>query len=75
MPLLVIIRLTLTRSDGLSVTVKLVALVISTLLVVRLREAPLSPDSVSLLRSMSLFAPAKLKKPVPVTTSTPVLAS
>ena len=74
-PFLLMKRLTAARSAALSVTLKLVPLVISTLVVVSVRVAPPSPLTVSLLTSMSLVTPLSLRNPAPVTTITPVLAS
>ena len=59
----------------MSVTVKAVALVISTLAEVSVQVLPPSPVSVSLLTSMSFVAPAVAAKSVPVTSRTPVAAS
>ena len=75
MPFLLRLRLTPARSVTLNVSVKLVPEVISTLAVsVKVYVAPPSPVRVNLFATMSLVEPLRLTKPVPVTTSAPVLA-
>ena len=73
-PFLLTIWLTAAKSVALSVTVKLVPLVISTLVVVKVYELLPSPTRASLDTVMSLVAPLSLRKPVPVTSKAPVAA-
>ena len=73
-PFLLTIWLTAALSLAFKVTLKPVAEVISTAVLVRVRLEPPSPTMLSLLTSMSLLAPLSFRKPVPMTLSTPVLA-